>query len=65
MCAWEVRGTLASGLDVASAGPAAFSAGHHFSDLSAPPGRVLTTRPLHGTSAFSSKVIRIIPLRPS
>ncbi len=49
MCAWEVGGTIASGLDVASAGPAAFSAGRHFSDLSALPGPVLTTRPLHPT----------------
>ena len=49
MCACEVGGTLASGLDVASAGPAAFSAGRHFSDLSPPSGLILTTRPLHGT----------------
>ena len=48
-CVWEAGGTLASGLDVASAGPATFSAGCHSSDLSAPSGRVFTTRPLHGT----------------
>ena len=52
MCVWKVGGTNASpasGLDVASAGPATFSAGRHFSDLSAPPGPVLTTWPLHPT----------------
>ena len=60
MCAWEVGGTLASGLDVASARPAAFSAGLHSSDLSVPSGRVLNTRPLHGTGF--ARLGRVMPL---
>ncbi len=53
-------GPRASGLDVASAGLAAFSAGRHSSDLSAPFGHVLTTRPLHGTGL--ARLGRVLPL---
>ncbi len=48
------------GLDVALAGLAAFSAGRHSSDLSAPFGHVLTTRPLHGTGL--ARLGRVLPL---
>jgi hypothetical protein len=64
MCAWELGGTIASGLDVASAGPAAFSAGRHSSDLSAPPGRVLTTRPLHGTGLAWMGRVMLLGIAP-
>ncbi len=64
MCAWEVGGTLASELDVASAGPAAFSAGRHSSDLSAPPVPVLTTRPLHGTGLAWLSQVMLLGIAP-
>ena len=52
------------GLDVASAGAAAFSAGRHSSDLSAPPGPVLSTRPFNGTGLARLGRVMLLGIAP-